>query len=102
MVAMRFETNAKGMEEARRLLEMDTVTGEKARLIVKYARSQGGLTLQYWQLKKGPLFGTTNVCTMAWCAKELDVPLSRIVEINDRTWGWVLDQVKAWRPRRDS
>lgn len=99
MTAMRFETSAKGMADARRLLEMDTVTGEKARLIVKYAQFEGGLTLQYWQLKKGPLFGTTNVCTMAWCAKELDVPLSRIVEINDRTWTWVLEQVEAWRPR---
>lgn len=98
MAAMRFEISAETLSDAQALLREESEVGEKARLIVEYAERQGGDTLSYWQLKKGPLFGTTNMCTMEWCARDLNLPLSRVIEINDRTWAWVQAQAKPRQP----
>lgn len=94
MAAMRFEITAEGLNKAQLLIRGDSKMGKKLRLIAEYAEREGGDTLEYWQLKKGPLFGTTNISNMEWCARELNLPLSRVIEINERTWAWVQAQLK--------
>jgi len=97
MTAIKYEASSKAMADYRALLQQDSEIGAKTRLIVEYARREGGDILAYWQLKKGPLFGKTTMASMEQCAKELDLPLSRVVEINSQTWDWVADQVEHRR-----
>lgn len=98
MVDMRFESSAESIAEYERILREDTEIAAKWRRVVEYARREGGLTLKYWELKYGPLFGKPTRSTTASCARELDVPVSELSEIYARTWDWVDRRMVGWRP----
>ncbi|MGQ0481761.1 MAG: hypothetical protein ACT4O0_12160 [Pseudonocardia sp.] len=56
-----------------------------------YAERVGGLTLEYWQLALGHVWGRPHMMTMDEAAKRLDRPISELRRIDEQTneaLGW--------------
>jgi hypothetical protein len=58
-------------------------------LITQYAKSRGGLALEFWKLKAGPAFGDRNFRSIETCAQRLKVPISTLAQIQHDTYLWV-------------
>jgi hypothetical protein len=68
-----------------------------------YAERTGGLTLEYWQLALGHVWGRPHMMTMDEAAKRLARPISelqRIDEETNRALGWGHGE-EASTPRRE-
>jgi hypothetical protein len=75
----------------------------QSRLISQYAHDRGGLTLAFWRLRRGPIFGQDTVLSIERCAQELRVPVSDLVKIATDTQAWVrprLERDRRWRELR--
>lgn len=95
---MKFECNRPYIVKYQQALARDTPLAAKWRLVVEYARDNGGLTLDYWEMKMGPLFGKPSRAGTADCARELGVPVSDLAEIATRTWEWVDNRMETNTP----
>jgi hypothetical protein len=69
--------------------------GKHQELTVQYAEEQGGLTLAFWRLFQGDLFGEPVMMTTDECAKRLNVPVSTLETIYQETRRWVDPRWKA-------
>lgn len=64
-------------------------------LVVSYARSRGGLTLQFWELKTGQWFGKPLMMRTDRIAEKLGVPHSELEKVLAETFAWVGPRLDA-------
>jgi hypothetical protein len=69
--------------------------GKMRHLIVSYARSQGGLTLAYWERDAGHYFGKPIIMRTDRITEELGVEVSELERISKETWAWVKPRLDA-------
>lgn len=53
--------------------------------VVAFAEQQGGITLAYWRLARGPFFGERTLMTISEAARELKVPTSTLQAVRSAT-----------------
>lgn len=76
---------------------------KKRELIVQRARAEGGLTLTFWKLFKGPWFGEPTMLSLEECATELKIPVSELIKLGDRTMDSIrteLENSPEWKASR--
>lgn len=87
-----------GEDEMRRFEESwarNPGLGRMRDLIVSYARSEGGLTLAYWERDAGHYFGKPIIMRSDRIAEELGVAVSELERISAETWAWVKPRLEA-------
>jgi hypothetical protein len=70
-------------------LKQNPELAELQRLTVQYAEERGGLTLAFWRLHQGQMFGEPVMMTTDECAKRLRVPVSALSAIYEETQRWI-------------
>src|SRR5262249_30952061 len=68
----------------------------------EYAERVGGLTLRYWQLALGRVWGQPYMMTVDEAASRLGLPISQLQAIDDETnraLGWATDDPDSARSR---
>lgn len=72
------ESEMRGFEQS---AEEDPAIKRLNQLTVEYAQKQGGITLEFWKLHMGRLFGLPWMMTVDECAKRLRLPISQLKSI---------------------
>jgi hypothetical protein len=93
-----FLFSEKDLSDYERLYRRHDPLVRARRLIVDYAREQGGLTLEVWKLMKGPWFGEPQMMTREAVAETLAVPLSDVARVLQETHAEVSPKMRELGP----